>query len=311
MSTDHLWGGAQGRPLTRRTFLSIAATAAAGCSGEPLAGAPTAARSVEHVQYAETSGVRADRQTLDVYPAESGAGNPVVVYVHGGGWVTGDKSEVGAKPDWIRTEHGGVFVSTNYRLSARDGSGPTHPVHVRDVARAVAWTLDNATTYGGDPRQVFLLGHSAGAHLVALVAVAREYLADQGHDPGTLAGVFPVDSVMYDLPWLYEREPELRRSIDAAIGTSRRAHRDASPVHRVDGADGDLPAFVFAYTDGVGRRSTARLVERLTGVGVESRVVDRTGIPASPPQRHLLVDRELGTPGDPLTAVLDAAIRDV
>ena len=91
-----------------------------------------------------------------------------MVYVHGGGWKRGDKSRVGEKVEFF-TGRGWVFVSVNYRLLPEGA----HPANVNDVARALAWVHDHATDYGGDPDRLFLMGHSAGAHLAALVATSE------------------------------------------------------------------------------------------------------------------------------------------
>ena len=99
--------------------------------------------------------------SVDLYLPDASGPRPAVVYVHGGEWTKGDKAEVSFKPKFF-TENGVVFVSTNYRLFP----AAKHPAHASDVAAAVRWTVDHIAEYGGDPKKVVLMGHSAGCHLV-------------------------------------------------------------------------------------------------------------------------------------------------
>src|SRR5205814_9652546 len=98
-------------------------------------------------------------------------GCPVVSYVHRGEWTKGDKSEVSYKPKFFN-DNGVVFVSTNYRLYP----AAKFPAHAEDVASAVRWAVDDVAKYGGDPKKIVLMGHSAGCHLVTLVALDPKYL---------------------------------------------------------------------------------------------------------------------------------------
>ena len=103
-------------------------------------------------------------QQLDIYHPKKTKDAPVMVYIHGGGWRRGDKDRVGEKAVFFNSK-GWVFISANYRLLPEG----RHPNNVDDVAKAIAWTHDNIKKYGGDPEEIFIMGHSAGAHLAALV----------------------------------------------------------------------------------------------------------------------------------------------
>ncbi len=111
------------------------------------------------------------RQVLDVYSPKDAKNLPVVFWIHGGGWQTGDKSDVQLKPQAFN-DKGFVFVSTNYRLLPAVDMGAI----VRDVAKAVGWAHKHAAEYGGDPTRLIVMGHSAGAQLAALVCTAGALL---------------------------------------------------------------------------------------------------------------------------------------
>jgi acetyl esterase/lipase len=118
------------------------------------------------------------RQTLDVFAPQGAARErfPVVVFVHGGTWMVGGKNFFGIYRNVGRNlaRHGVVAVMINYRLSP----WVRHPEHVKDVARAYAWTVRHIDRHGGDPRRIILGGHSAGGHLAALLATDERYLKD-------------------------------------------------------------------------------------------------------------------------------------
>ncbi len=98
-----------------------------------------------------------ERQVLDVYSPPGAKDRPVVFWIHGGGWQTGDKSSVQVKPRAF-TDKGFVFVSTNYRLLPH----VEMVTIVRDIARSIRWVHDHIAEYGGDPRRLLVMGHSAG-----------------------------------------------------------------------------------------------------------------------------------------------------
>ena len=108
------------------------------------------------VPYAHDS----DLQALDVFAPKRAADRPVVLFVHGGAWMFGDKNMLGLYRGVGRffARHGAVAVCVNYRLVPF----VKHPEQVKDVARAFAWVCAHVRDYGGDPDRIFLCGHSAG-----------------------------------------------------------------------------------------------------------------------------------------------------
>jgi len=112
------------------------------------------------------------RHKLDVLVRRSGpaTGAPVMIYVHGGAWVIGDKREQGVPMLHELVMRGWVCVAINYRLSPK----ATWPDHIVDCKRAIAWVRDHIAEYGGDPSFLALSGGSAGGHLSALAALTPD-----------------------------------------------------------------------------------------------------------------------------------------
>jgi acetyl esterase/lipase len=154
-------------------------------------------RRVSNVAYYEGPGADPTRHRLDLF-LPAGAGDyPVVLLVHGGAWVVGDNRCCGLYPavGEFLARQGIAAVLPNYRLSP----GVRHPEHVRDLARAFAWVRAHIAEYGGSADQIFLAGHSAGGHLVALLAADQKYLRAEGLRTADVRGVVCLSGV-YRLP---------------------------------------------------------------------------------------------------------------
>jgi acetyl esterase/lipase len=144
------------------------------------------------------------RQKLDVYaPKEpSAARRPVVIFIYGGNWDSGDRAMyrfVGAN----LAAEGAVIVIPDYRLYPEI----RFPAFMDDAAQSVAWTRAHATDFGGDPDRIFLMGHSAGGHIAALLALDRSYLQRAGVEPRAIAGVVGLAGPYDFLPLT---DPELK-----------------------------------------------------------------------------------------------------
>lgn len=185
------------------------------------------------------------KQSLNVYRPDAEAKSqpvPVMVWVHGGGWRNGDKDNragINLCQTWAKA--GFVVVGLDYRLTP----AVVHPAHIEDVAAGIAWVHGNIAKYGGDPQRVFLLGHSAGAHLVALVATAPSYLKAHDLTPkSALAGVMAIDTASYDLT--ATRTPLVKKMIADAFGDDAKTLKDASPLLHARQNPDACPPFVIA-----------------------------------------------------------------
>ena len=203
------------------------------------------------------SGPEADPRfhTLDLYLPQGESELPLVLYVHGGAWRGGDKSQEG-RVNFVNlfTSRGVGVASVNYRLSP----AVHHPAHVEDVARAFAWVYKNAGDYGIDPDEIFLAGHSAGGHLVSLLALDSKYLGQRGLSPERIKGVITI-SGLYDVVNSYDLGvgPYPR---EQAFGTDPQGQRDASPALKVATAGTTTPPFLitFAENDYIGFAEQAK-----------------------------------------------------
>ena len=175
------------------------------------------------------------RNVLDIYAPDDAKGLPVVLYVHGGGWSRGDKKAVHSKA-LLFTNEDYLFISTNYRLSP----SVKHPVHVSDIAAVIAWVHRNIGGYGGDPERIGIMGHSAGAHLVSLVATDERRLAAHGLKLNVIKAVIPIDGG-YEIAEFVETDPPRWSPV---FTSDPKAQKDASPLYHVEAGKG------IAHPDG-------------------------------------------------------------
>lgn len=186
-----------------------------------------------------------DLQTLDIYsPRGTGVGmRPVFVFIHGGAWRFGDKKRFDDHGRFYN-DNGILFVPINYRLAPDH----LHPDQAQDSAAAVKWVYDNIEKYGGDKNKIYIGGHSAGAHLAALIASDPSYLMAHDIKPRILKSVIAVDTAAYDLTTPSEHW-RINKAIDENFGTDKKAKELASPLYFAKNGTADLPAFTLFVTD--------------------------------------------------------------
>jgi acetyl esterase/lipase len=165
------------------------------------------------------------RQSFDVYIPKQAKGAPVIFMVHGGAWRLGDKSSRSVIEHkvarWV--PKGFIFISTNYRMLP--GTGPVE--QAKDVALAIAVAQAKAESWGADSNEFILMGHSAGAHLVALLSTDRALSADIVKKPWL--GTVVLDSAAYDVVQIMEK-PHFRL-YDRAFGSDKQYWKAASPFY--------------------------------------------------------------------------------
>lgn len=266
----------------------------------PLLSLSNAEESHKNVPYVENGH---ERQVLDIYAPPSARKLPVVFWIHGGGWQTGDKSSVQEKPRYF-TGKGFVFVSTNYRLLPEVEMGTL----VRDVAKALAWTHRHISEYGGDPTRILVGGHSAGAQLAALLCTDDRYLKEAGLALANLIGCLPVDGDTYDIPAIIE-VAETRQRVHhlplptfghrLKFGNDPAKHLDFSAVTHVTKDKGIPPFLILHVADHPDVSAQARRF---------GAVLEEAGIPVTvhgqKDTNHTRINAEIGTEGDPVTTAV-------
>jgi acetyl esterase/lipase len=206
------------------------------------------------------------RHTLDVCRPKAATAAPVVVFFYGGGWRSGSKATYRYVAKAL-ARRGYVAVVPDYRIYPQ----VLYPDFLDDGARAVRWAKDNARKFGGDPEKLFLMGHSAGAHIAAMLAIDARWLEKVGLAPGRdIAGLIGVSGPYDFLP--------LRDRIFAIIfGGANRP--ETQPINHV--TPGAPPALLL--TGGkdavVDPGNSTRLAERLRAAGNEATAIvyPRTG----------------------------------
>jgi acetyl esterase/lipase len=170
----------------------LAAVPAPAAAGDPpvRSGGNYEVEVVRDLAYSDAKDADPVRHKLDLYLPKGHKDFPVLFFVHGGAWRAGSK-EGFAKVGRMFARNGIGAVSTNYRLSPK----VTHPAHIQDVARAFAWVHKNIGKYGGNKTEIFVSGHSAGGHLVALLATDPSYLEAEKLSLKDIKGAIPVSGV--------------------------------------------------------------------------------------------------------------------
>lgn len=246
------------------------------------------------VAYAEPKN---ERQMLDVYAPAEGKNHPIIVWIHGGAWRAGSKAGMQQKPQAF-VDKGFVFVSTTYRfvpnVTVKEMTG--------DIAKAIHWVHDHAKEFGGDPDTIFVMGHSAGAHLAALVCTDESYLKAEGLSLANVRGCVPVDVSVYDIPKRLKDGGSVGPAAFTAIfGDTGESQREFSPAMHV--AKGkNIPPFLILYV--ASRPDTKAqsqwFAEKLQEAGVAATVVAAEG------KTHGTINSDLGLPDDkPTKAVFD------
>jgi len=229
--------------------------------------------------------------SLDVYRRPDASGCPVIIWVHGGGWRRGDK--VGQALDnklRLAGDMGAVLVSVNYRL-VNDAGDVVWPVMGNDVAAAVAWVLDHADDLGIDPGRVVLMGHSAGAHLVAIVSVHPDLLAEFGVERSEVQCVVALDGAAYEIADEYNN---LALYTDAFTDDPD-VRADASPTVQALAHPDDLPDTLV-----VTRGTPVRIAEATAYADAVAASGATTVVVNANPYNHMEANSQLGEPGDEL-----------
>lgn len=206
------------------------------------------------------------RQRLDVYrPRNAPSPAPVVVFFYGGSWDSGERDSYLFVAEAL-VSRGFVVVVPDYRIHPEVG----FPVFLEDAAAAVAWARRHAASYGGDPRELFVMGHSAGGHIAAMMALDGRYLAREGLSPRELSGFIGLSGPYDFLPL---KDDKLKR-IFAPAGTLD----GTQPINFVS-ASAPPALLATGETDSVvSPGNSLRLAAKLRAAGVPVRELRYPGL---------------------------------
>jgi len=165
------------------------------------------------------------REQLDVYrPAHPGTGRDIVIFFYGGDWQTGEREGYRFVADAL-TANGFFVVIPDYRLYPQ----VQFPAFMRDGAAAVRWVHDHAAEIGGDPKHIFLMGHSAGAHIATLLTLDERYLKEVGLDRSAIRATVGLSG-----PYDFVPLPE-DLAVFGMSSEDQTPPPDIEPIHFVDG----------------------------------------------------------------------------
>jgi acetyl esterase/lipase len=274
-------------------------------------------KEVENLVYrplAEGEDPAKNKNKLDLYLPQGARDFPVMLFIHGGAWVFGDKEQLGLYHHlatyWARRGIG--VVVANYRLSP----GVKHPAHVQDVAKAFAWTKANLGSYGGDVGQLFVSGQSAGGHLVSLLATDESYLIAEGCRIADIRGVLTLSGV-YNLPSRGPAGgigavtgetggatmPARRMPFSSVFGSDPKVVEAAAPARHVHAG---LPPFLVLYAENDPKILREMAVEFAAALKNAKQKVD---LVEAPNRNHISELIFLGQKDDPVAGAMEAFLR--
>jgi arylformamidase len=243
------------------------------------------------------------RQSMDIYmPAKLNRPAPILMFAHGGGWEIGDKKQHIDK-GFNYAKDGVVFVSIDYRLAP----DVVHPKEVQDVAAAFAWLKQHAPELGGDQNKMYVMGHSAGAQLVDLLATNERFLKEQGLTLKEIKGVISLDTASLDLnARLAEGSGEAKLvgpMIRKAFGSDPKVLADGSPLNAIHSGQSYPPFLMFCG---------ARRVDCVAQHKEFSRALKQVGCTVtvqSVPLSHSEINQQAGQPETDIYKQIIAMIR--
>jgi len=243
-------------------------------------------------------------QRVEYWPGPN-AHSPLVAFVHGGGWTRGDMTMVDGSAKLTHWHSLGYAVaSIDYRLVPQ----ATVEDEAADVAEATAFLHGNAARLGFDASRMVLVGHSAGAHLAALIGTDPKWFNGAGLNMDAVRGVVLLDGAAYDVSrQLSIGAPLMQRTYVQAFGSNPERQKRLSPT--LQAAKPNAPAFLILHVqrpDGITQSEALAGALRAAGTAVEIHGFPGTGLAG-----HAAINRQMGQADYPATAALDRWLRQV
>jgi len=247
------------------------------------------------VAYRTIDGVDANLTSVDIYPPQSaGCSAPIVMWVHGGGYRIGDKGNQIRNKVTLFNNAGWIVVSVNYRLTVPGlAASAQFPDHYDDVASAIAWVHDNIAPYGGDPTRIAVLGHSAGADIVANVVTNPAYLETVGLGLSAVRCAGPLDTEGFDKTTANASDPDgEREQWKSALGNNPDYATATSATGLVKPGIGIPPMIGVVRGSPQRQQIETEFLSTLAANGIEATTIDARSL------THGEVNTMIGAPGD-------------
>lgn len=273
--------------LTR--IVSVVAVTAILLSGCARA-AKADVKAFKDIDYYTGEGYNPEKHKLDVHVPGDGGNGDVVIWIHGGAWVIGDRTQY-AYVGRAFAAKGLITVVVSYRLTPE----VQHPGHIRDVAAAFAWVHKHIAEYGGNPKRIFVCGQSAGGHLTSLLVMNGKYLKEHGLDSSAVAGFIPVSGVYDVSSERIEHAARLGHSTDKIFTPDAELKKDASPILHVRPGLPPMLILVAEKDPLMLRVQAARLRDELVKAGYSPGYVELKG------EDHVSEIFHIGKKWDPIT----------
>jgi acetyl esterase/lipase len=246
-----------------------------------------ASLSIRHESYGSDP-----KQKIDITTKDEAKGLPVVVFLHGGVWQLGDRTQFAHVGTAFATR-GFVAVTASYRLAPRH----RWPAQIEDAAAVVAFVHENAAKWGGDPEKLFVVGHSAGGQLAMMMLYDPTHLAKHKLTPANIKGVVALSGV-FDLRAPLDEDQDdggFARFVAPVFGADLKALRAASPIDAVKKTGIPL-LFITSTADYAAMRAqTEQMARALALLGEKVPVVVVDG------PDHFALVTQIGEPGDKVT----------
>jgi arylformamidase len=277
--------GTQIKTILILGFLMMSGIILFGCQGYTQVSYDAVTDMVtQTVSYATYANVDSDLTSVDIHTRETFGNAPVMMFIHGGSLEKGDKSN---RTHLAKTHHfvgaGYVFVNVNYRLYP----DMTYPENIKDIADAIRLVHETIGLYGGDPENIHLMGHSAGAYLAVLVSTNSGYLDAVGGSTAWISSVTVLDTdALVELPdWVTRTLPDPSWTIDA------------TPFEHISW-ETPIPPMLFVINDGRSPSTVLSMIDRLESHGYHGGYVVSTG------DDHNAINSEMGGKDDPKTTLV-------
>lgn len=235
--------------------------------------------SKETIQYKTLSNTKNNLLSLDVFFKNKTESKPVVIYVHGGGWAIGDKTNSMENKLRFFNDLDYVLVSVNYRLSpfpynTKDKERVKYPDHNNDVADAIKWIYDNIENYGGNKNKMALFGHSAGAQIVALTGTDKYFLESRGLSLSVLKGIGIIDTRGFDIPFMVSDDSDTQPMYINAFGVDVQENIKASPIRILESGIEYPKVFITLRGSDQRKSNINDFIDKMNSFEMDVKVVD-------------------------------------